>query len=177
MLCFLRYTIPERFLYAHSLPFRWSCCCHLHWHSTDIRHDYRSDHPNNHWFVQLSQFMNKHNHCSYFKDCVVGVVCSWSTAFNKIGGYSNLERVYSMAVPSKIIPNSTCHLPRQDAMHLFRDSVTGDLPWPGMTLGLTILATWYWCTDQVHLYTHTNTCTYRQNGCRCVLKRSFYNGH
>ncbi|XP_035035123.1 sodium/glucose cotransporter 5 isoform X3 [Hippoglossus stenolepis] len=70
-------------------------------------------------------------------------------AFNKIGGYSNLERVYSMAVPSKIIPNSTCHLPREDAMHLFRNAVTGDLPWPGMTLGLTILATWYWCTDQV----------------------------
>ncbi|XP_060945107.1 sodium/mannose cotransporter SLC5A10 isoform X2 [Limanda limanda] len=70
-------------------------------------------------------------------------------AFNKIGGYSNLERVYSMAIPSKIIPNSTCHLPREDAMHLFRNAVTGDLPWPGMTLGLTILATWYWCTDQV----------------------------
>lgn len=95
----------------------------------------------------------QHN-CSYFKDCITGVVCHWSTAFNKIGGYGNLERVYSMAVPSKIIPNSTCHLPRQDAMHLFRDAVTGDLPWPGMTLGLTILATWYWCSDQVHLYTH-----------------------
>lgn len=70
-------------------------------------------------------------------------------AFNEIGGFSNLERVYSLAVPSKIIPNSTCHLPRPDAMHLFRDAVTGDLPWPGMTLGVTILATWYWCTDQV----------------------------
>uniref|UniRef100_A0A8K9V082 Sodium/mannose cotransporter SLC5A10 n=1 Tax=Oncorhynchus mykiss TaxID=8022 RepID=A0A8K9V082_ONCMY len=70
-------------------------------------------------------------------------------AFNKIGGYSNLERVYQAAIPSKIIPNSSCHLPREDAMHLFRHPVTGDLPWPGMTLGLTILATWYWCTDQV----------------------------
>lgn len=71
------------------------------------------------------------------------------TAFNKIGGFGNLEQVYSAAVPSRIIPNSTCHLPRQDAMHLFRDAVSGDLPWPGMTLGLTILATWYWCSDQV----------------------------
>lgn len=100
-----------------------------------------------------------------FKDSIVGVVCSRSTAFNKIGGFGNLEHVYSMAVPSKIIPNSTCHLPRQDAMHLFRDAVTGDLPWPGMTLGLTILATWYWCSDQVHLHTYsrTNTCTCRIN--------------
>ncbi|KAK5926320.1 hypothetical protein CgunFtcFv8_021903 [Champsocephalus gunnari] len=80
---------------------------------------------------------------------IIGAIILTVTAFQKIGGYSNLERMYSMAIPSKIIPNSTCHLPREDAMHLFRDAVTGDLPWPGMTLGLTILATWYWCTDQV----------------------------
>ncbi|XP_022542121.1 sodium/glucose cotransporter 5 [Astyanax mexicanus] len=80
---------------------------------------------------------------------IIGAVILTITAFNKIGGYSNLEHVYLQAVPSKIIPNTTCHLPRHDAMHLFRDPVDGDLPWPGMTLGLTILATWYWCTDQV----------------------------
>ncbi|XP_035492241.1 sodium/glucose cotransporter 5 isoform X1 [Scophthalmus maximus] len=80
---------------------------------------------------------------------IIGAIILTITAFNKIGGYGNLEHVYRMAVPSKIIPNSTCHLPREDAMHLFRNAVTGDLPWPGMTLGLTILATWYWCTDQV----------------------------
>lgn len=95
---------------------------------------------------------------------------SWATAFNKIGGYGNLELEYSMAVPSKIIPNSTCHLPRQDAMHLFRDAVSGDLPWPGMTLGLTILATWYWCSDQVYLkYKHTSAHTHAFRG-------SFSNG-
>ncbi|XP_009069214.1 PREDICTED: sodium/glucose cotransporter 5 isoform X2 [Acanthisitta chloris] len=70
-------------------------------------------------------------------------------AFNKIGGYSNLEEAYLKAVPSKIVPNTTCHLPRADAMHLFRDPVSGDLPWTGMTFGLSIMATWYWCTDQV----------------------------
>uniref|UniRef100_A0A3B4GD04 Sodium/mannose cotransporter SLC5A10 n=1 Tax=Pundamilia nyererei TaxID=303518 RepID=A0A3B4GD04_9CICH len=80
---------------------------------------------------------------------LIGAIILTVTAFNKIGGYSQLAEQYSRAIPSKIIPNSTCHLPRQDAMHLFRDAVTGDLPWPGMTLGLTILATWYWCTDQV----------------------------
>nr|KAF6274284.1 solute carrier family 5 member 10 [Myotis myotis] len=34
-------------------------------------------------------------------------------------------------------------------MHMFRDPHTADLPWTGMTFGLTIMATWYWCTDQV----------------------------
>ncbi|XP_059682678.1 sodium/mannose cotransporter SLC5A10 isoform X3 [Gavia stellata] len=70
-------------------------------------------------------------------------------AFNEIGGYPNLEEAYLKAMPSKIVPNTTCHLPRADAMHLFRDPVSGDLPWTGMTFGLSIMATWYWCTDQV----------------------------
>ncbi|XP_006908490.1 sodium/glucose cotransporter 5 isoform X3 [Pteropus alecto] len=70
-------------------------------------------------------------------------------AFNQIGGYEQLAAAYARAVPSKTITNATCHLPRADAMHMFRDPYTGDLPWTGMTFGLTIMATWYWCTDQV----------------------------
>ncbi|XP_033907546.3 sodium/mannose cotransporter SLC5A10 [Acipenser ruthenus] len=80
---------------------------------------------------------------------IIGAIILTITAFNKIDGYQNLEKVYLNAIPAKIIPNTTCHLPRADAMHLFRDPVAGDLPWTGMTFGLTILATWYWCTDQV----------------------------
>ncbi|XP_027132400.1 sodium/glucose cotransporter 4 isoform X2 [Larimichthys crocea] len=47
------------------------------------------------------------------------------------------------------VANTTCHLPRSDAFRLFRDPVSGDLPWPGLVFGLTVLATWCWCTDQV----------------------------
>ncbi|EPY87762.1 sodium/glucose cotransporter 5 [Camelus ferus] len=65
---------------------------------------------------------------------VVGAVILTVRAFQQIGG---------------TISNTTCHLPRADAMHMFRDPYTGDLPWTGMTFGLTIMATWYWCTDQV----------------------------
>uniref|UniRef100_A0A8B9FX70 Uncharacterized protein n=1 Tax=Amazona collaria TaxID=241587 RepID=A0A8B9FX70_9PSIT len=70
---------------------------------------------------------------------------------NEIRGYPNLEEAYLKAAPSKIVPNTTCHLPRADAMHLFRDPVSGDLPWTGMSFGLSITATWYWCTDQVNV--------------------------
>ncbi|NXO10048.1 SC5AA protein, partial [Oriolus oriolus] len=80
---------------------------------------------------------------------VLGAIVLAVKAFNEVGGYPNLEEAYLKAVPSKIIPNTTCHLPRADAMHLFRDPVSGDLPWTGMTFGLSIMATWYWCTDQV----------------------------
>lgn len=70
-------------------------------------------------------------------------------AFHQIGGYGQLEAAYARAIPSRTVANTTCHLPRADAMHMFRDPYTGDLPWTGMTFGLTIMATWYWCTDQV----------------------------
>ncbi|XP_056190183.1 sodium/mannose cotransporter SLC5A10 isoform X3 [Falco biarmicus] len=80
---------------------------------------------------------------------VLGAIMLAVKAFNEIGGYPNLEEAYLKAIPSKIVPNTTCHLPRADAMHLFRDPVSGDLPWTGMTFGLSIMATWYWCTDQV----------------------------
>uniref|UniRef100_A0A8C6WVD6 Solute carrier family 5 member 9 n=1 Tax=Neogobius melanostomus TaxID=47308 RepID=A0A8C6WVD6_9GOBI len=72
-----------------------------------------------------------------------------SRSFDKVGWYEGLEQLYPMAVPSVTVPNSTCHLPRSDAFHLLRDPVSGDLPWPGLIFGLTVLATWVWCTDQV----------------------------
>uniref|UniRef100_A0A8C3VVF4 Sodium/mannose cotransporter SLC5A10 n=1 Tax=Catagonus wagneri TaxID=51154 RepID=A0A8C3VVF4_9CETA len=80
---------------------------------------------------------------------VVGAVILTVKAFEQIGGYEQLAAAYAQAIPSKTISNTTCHLPRADAMHMFRDAATGDLPWTGMTFGLTIMATWYWCTDQV----------------------------
>lgn len=33
--------------------------------------------------------------------------------------------------------------------HIFRPSTDRELPWPGVLFGMTILAIWYWCTDQV----------------------------
>ncbi|XP_059988887.1 sodium/mannose cotransporter SLC5A10 isoform X1 [Lagenorhynchus albirostris] len=80
---------------------------------------------------------------------VVGAVILTVKAFEQIGGYDQLASAYARAVPSRIISNTTCHMPRADAMHMFRDPSTGDLPWTGMTFGLTVMATWYWCTDQV----------------------------
>uniref|UniRef100_A0A672YUU9 Solute carrier family 5 member 9 n=1 Tax=Sphaeramia orbicularis TaxID=375764 RepID=A0A672YUU9_9TELE len=70
-------------------------------------------------------------------------------AFSEIGWYDGLMDRYPLAVPSVTIVNTTCHLPRSDAFHLFRDPVSGDIPWPGLVFGLTVLATWVWCTDQV----------------------------
>uniref|UniRef100_A0A8D0LAH7 Sodium/glucose cotransporter 1 n=1 Tax=Sphenodon punctatus TaxID=8508 RepID=A0A8D0LAH7_SPHPU len=79
-------------------------------------------------------------------------------AFHEVGGYDSFLEKYMKAIPADIRYNTTngtaaidekCYYPRSDALHIFRDPVTGDLPWPGLLFGLSILALWYWCTDQV----------------------------
>ncbi|KAL6459003.1 hypothetical protein MHYP_G00324750 [Metynnis hypsauchen] len=80
---------------------------------------------------------------------VAGAFALMFIAFAKVGWYEGLLEQYGKAVPAITVPNTTCHLPRPDAFHIFRDPVTGDLPWPGLLFGLTVLATWVWCTDQV----------------------------
>ncbi|XP_041826380.1 sodium/glucose cotransporter 1-like isoform X2 [Melanotaenia boesemani] len=81
---------------------------------------------------------------------VVGSFILMGFAFNEVGGYENFQKSYMQAVPtitSGIDPS--CYEPRPDSFHIFRDPITGDLPWPGLVFGLTIQAAWYWCTDQV----------------------------
>uniref|UniRef100_A0A672U0U8 Solute carrier family 5 member 9 n=1 Tax=Strigops habroptila TaxID=2489341 RepID=A0A672U0U8_STRHB len=80
---------------------------------------------------------------------VLGALVLMFIGFEKVGWYEGLQEKYSTATPKIIVPNTTCHLPRADAFHLFRDPITGDIPWPGLIFGLSVLALWCWCTDQV----------------------------
>uniref|UniRef100_A0A8B9IP88 Sodium/glucose cotransporter 1 n=1 Tax=Anser cygnoides TaxID=8845 RepID=A0A8B9IP88_ANSCY len=85
---------------------------------------------------------------------VVGSFILMGFAFKEVGGYDAFMQKYMEAIPSNIsygntTIDSSCYRPREDAFHIFRDPVTGDLPWPGLIFGLSILALWYWCTDQV----------------------------
>uniref|UniRef100_A0A6Q2Y562 Sodium/glucose cotransporter 1 n=1 Tax=Esox lucius TaxID=8010 RepID=A0A6Q2Y562_ESOLU len=82
---------------------------------------------------------------------VVGSFILMGFAFNEVGGYDSFVNRYMEAIP--IVTNTniskSCYTPRPDSFHIFRNAVTGDLPWPGLVFGLTVQATWYWCTDQV----------------------------
>ncbi|XP_005423245.2 sodium/glucose cotransporter 4 [Geospiza fortis] len=80
---------------------------------------------------------------------VLGALVLMFIGFEKVGWYEGLKEKYSTAIPKITVPNTDCHLPRADAFHLFRDPITGDLPWPGLVFGLTVVALWCWCTDQV----------------------------
>ncbi|XP_053135607.1 sodium/glucose cotransporter 1 isoform X2 [Hemicordylus capensis] len=87
---------------------------------------------------------------------LVGSVILAAFAFNKVGGYDAFVEKYMAAIPKVITDEKTnityaeqCFTPRADSFQIFRDPITGDLPWPGLIFGLSILALWYWCTDQV----------------------------
>ncbi|KAJ8026497.1 Sodium/myo-inositol cotransporter 2 [Holothuria leucospilota] len=69
-------------------------------------------------------------------------------SFLEIGGVQALYLKYSTAVAGGYL-NETCGVPRDDAFHIMRHPIDSDQPWPGTILGITIIGTWYWCTDQV----------------------------
>ncbi|RXG54024.1 Sodium/myo-inositol cotransporter 2 [Armadillidium vulgare] len=72
-------------------------------------------------------------------------------AFAEVGGYHKMVEDYPYAIPSKRAGNSSCGIPPQDYMSLLRSPYPSesDLPWTGMTIGLTIIGTYYFSTDQV----------------------------
>nr|XP_009685720.1 PREDICTED: sodium/glucose cotransporter 1 [Struthio camelus australis] len=85
---------------------------------------------------------------------VVGSFILMGFAFSKVGGYEAFMDKYMAAIPSNIsygniTIDAQCYTPRKDSFHIFRDPIDGDLPWPGLIFGMSILALWYWCTDQV----------------------------
>ncbi|XP_073936294.1 sodium/glucose cotransporter 4 isoform X1 [Castor canadensis] len=80
---------------------------------------------------------------------VGGALVLMFLGFQEVGWYPGLQERYRQAIPNVTVPNTTCHIPRPDAFHMLRDPVDGDIPWPGLMFGLTVIATWCWCTDQV----------------------------
>ena len=84
---------------------------------------------------------------------VIGGVVLGVLALSKVGGYSEMVRrfpaAYASPPASAGVNVSFCNdtIPA-NFMHFMRPVTDGDLPWTGITFGLTISATWYWCTDQ-----------------------------
>ncbi|XP_067939359.1 sodium/glucose cotransporter 4-like isoform X1 [Watersipora subatra] len=80
---------------------------------------------------------------------LAGAIALTIIGFYKVGGYQGMVEKYPTAIAkSALLSNSTCNMPREDYMHMFRDPKTGDLPWPGLA-GVMINSLWYWCADQV----------------------------
>ncbi|NP_001162245.1 low affinity sodium-glucose cotransporter [Papio anubis] len=85
---------------------------------------------------------------------LIGSFILMGFAFNEVGGYESFTEKYMNAIPSvvegdNLTISASCYTPREDSFHIFRDPVTGDIPWPGIIFGMPITALWYWCTNQV----------------------------
>ncbi|XP_055462751.1 solute carrier family 5 member 4-like, partial [Psammomys obesus] len=85
---------------------------------------------------------------------LVGSFILMGFAFAEVGGYESFTEKYMNAIPSVVEGDNLtidpkCYTPQPDAFHIFWDPITGDIPWPGLIFGMTILAIWYWCADQV----------------------------
>ncbi|XP_058388235.1 sodium/glucose cotransporter 1-like [Diceros bicornis minor] len=85
---------------------------------------------------------------------VLGSVLLMGFAFKEVGGYQELLHKYIDAKPSIIHEGNwtakpECYMPRLDSFHIFRDPITGDLPWPGIVFGVSTLSLYYWCTNQI----------------------------
>ena len=62
-----------------------------------------------------------------------------------------MEIEYKKAIPSVLISNTTCGIPRDDAFHVLR-AIDADYPWPSMILQCGVASAWYWVCDQVNMF-------------------------
>ena len=73
---------------------------------------------------------------------------------DKIGGYESMVNQFIKSASREtyleqaLHNNRSCGFPPDDAYNIFR-GMDSDYPWPGLVFGLTLLATYYWCTQQV----------------------------
>ena len=86
-------------------------------------------------------------------------------ALDKIGGYEAMVNRYMPSASTNsyqyqgLYGNLSCGFPPDDSFHIFR-GIESDYPWPGLTFGLTLLATYYFCTNQVRLLILAKGSTY-----------------
>ncbi|KAM5238301.1 solute carrier family 5 member 4-like [Ctenodactylus gundi] len=85
---------------------------------------------------------------------LIGSFILMGYAFSHIGGYESFTEKYMNAIPSVIqgdnlTASASCYTPQADSFHIFRDPITGDIPWPGLIFGMSITGLWFWCADQV----------------------------
>lgn len=73
---------------------------------------------------------------------------------DKIGGYEAMVNQFMKSASGVtyyyegIYGNMSCGFPPSDSFHIFR-GINSDYPWPGLVFGLTLLALYYFCNNQV----------------------------
>nr|WLN44353.1 AAT13 [Sinonovacula rivularis] len=81
-----------------------------------------------------------------------GAVYLAVVALTTVGGWDGLISRYPLAAANNTLANQSfyqCGMPREDAFHIWRDPTSGDIPWPGAAIGLTLLGLYVWCQEQI----------------------------
>uniref|UniRef100_H2YDP8 Uncharacterized protein n=1 Tax=Ciona savignyi TaxID=51511 RepID=H2YDP8_CIOSA len=110
---------------------------------------------------------------------LIGGIMLMIISFAKVGGYENLKTLYMQAIPQTTLDilasgnTTSCGIPREDAFHLFRDPINSDLPWPGMIFGISILAFYYFGTDQVIVQRLLAAKSLNHGKAGCIMAASF----
>ena len=77
-------------------------------------------------------------------------------AMYEVGGYEGMVNQYMVSASDQtmyqqsLYGNASCGFVPDDALKIFR-GIDSDYPWPGLVFGLTLLATYFFCTNQVPL--------------------------
>ncbi|XP_062576317.1 sodium/glucose cotransporter 4-like [Saccostrea cucullata] len=83
---------------------------------------------------------------------VIGATILFLMSIIEVGGYKEMETKFMAAMSNETLHNQTyykCGVPPADSLHIFRDPVTGDIPWTGALLGLSTLGLYGWDQDQI----------------------------
>ena len=76
------------------------------------------------------------------------------SAMAEVGGYEGMVNQYMTSASDltmyqqSLYQNASCGFVPEDSLHIFR-GIDSDYPWPGLVFGLTLLATYFFCTNQV----------------------------
>ncbi|XP_012941295.1 sodium/glucose cotransporter 4 [Aplysia californica] len=83
---------------------------------------------------------------------LIGAAIIFGISMTEVGGWTEFITRYGVAASNMTLSNPanhSCGMPRADFQHIWRDPVTGDIPWTGAIFGLTPLGIWNWCNDQM----------------------------
>uniref|UniRef100_A0A8W8LAM0 Sodium/glucose cotransporter 4 n=1 Tax=Magallana gigas TaxID=29159 RepID=A0A8W8LAM0_MAGGI len=83
---------------------------------------------------------------------IIGATILFFLSIIEVGGYDAMETKFMNAMSNETRYNRShysCGVPPTDSLHMYRDAVTGDIPWPGAILGLSTLGLYTWDQDQI----------------------------
>jgi sodium/glucose cotransporter 9 len=85
---------------------------------------------------------------------VIGCAALTGITMERVGGYEGMVNQYKLAAANttyldqSLYGNLSCGFTPDDSFQIFR-GIDSEYPWPGLVFGLTLLATYFFCTNQV----------------------------